>query len=36
MESVVSVHQRAVFDGGCESLKCKIASGLRPDEFGFP
>ena len=35
-ESGVSVHQRAVFDGGCESLKCRIASGLRPDEFGFP
>lgn len=35
-ESVVSVRQREGFDGGCESLKCKIASGLWPEEFGFP
>lgn len=36
MASVFSIHQRAVFDGGCESLKCRVASGLWPDEFGFP
>lgn len=35
-ESVFSIHQRAVFAGGCESLKCKVASGLWPDEFYFP